>query len=91
VARLNRVHLDEGNYLYGECKWSQDRPVGLSVYSDLRAKVAQLPREAQRREASFVLFSVGGFSPDLETLAADPTSRLHLVKGSDLLLPDIQS
>ena len=91
VARLNRINLNIGNYLYGECKWSQDRPVGLSVYSDLRAKVAQLLRDEQKRDARFVLFSVGGFSPDLETLAADPTSRLHLVKGSDLLLPDIQS
>ena len=96
VARLDRVHLDRvhldgGNYLYGECKWIQDRSVGLAVYSALLAKVAQLPRDEQKRDARFVLFSVGGFSPDLETLAADPTSRLHLVKGSDLLLPDIQS
>ena len=96
AARLDRVNVDAANsdvgrYLYGECKWSQDRSVGLAVYSALLAKVAQLPREEQRWEASFVLFSVGGFSPDLETLAADPTSRLHLVKGSDLLLPDIQS
>ena len=93
VARLDRVNADVANsevgtYLYGECKWSQDRPVGLSVYSALQAKVAQLPREEQRREASFVLFSGGGFTPELKTLAADPTSRLHLVSGNDLLLTE---
>ncbi len=89
VAQLDGTNLNVGKYLYGECKWSQDRPVGLSVYSALLAKVAQLPREEQKRDASFVLFSIGGFSPDLERLAADPANRLHLVKGSDLLPPEI--
>ena len=79
------ARLDTGNYLYGECKWSQDRPVGLPVYTALQAKVAQMPQEEQRRDARFLLFSVGGFSPDLHTLAADPASRLALVSGPDLL------
>lgn len=96
VARLDKVNVDRassdavnsdvGRYLYGECKWSQDRLVGLSVYSALLAKVAQLPREEQKRDARFVLFSIGGFAPELEALAADPTSRLHLISGNDLLL-----
>ena len=83
------ARLDTGAFLYGECKWSQDRPVGLAVYAALQGKVARLPREEQRRGASFVLFSVGGFSAELRAIAADPSNRLHLVGGGDLL-PDAQ-
>ena len=90
-SRDGRVELDimaklaTGAYLYGECKWSQDRPIGLTVFAALQAKVAQMPEEHQRRDARFVLFSLGGFTSDLHLLAADPASRLSLVSGPDLL------
>ena len=79
------ARLDKGEYLYGECKWSQDRPVGMTVFNSLQAKVEQMPQEAQRQGARFVLFSVGGFSADLQTFAADPVNRLSLVGAPDLL------
>lgn len=79
------ARLQDGSYLYGECKWSQDRPIGLSVYSALLAKVAQMPRREQQQNACFVLFSVGGFTSELVTVAANPANQLYLVGGSDLL------
>lgn len=79
------ARLAGGTFLFGECKWSGHTPVGLGVYNGLLAKVAQLPRAEQTREAHLVLFSVGGFSPDLATLAANAENRLHLVGPQDLL------
>jgi len=81
MARL----AGENTYLFGECKWSQNRPVGTSVYTDLVAKVARLPEGRHRRDPRYVLFSVGGFTPELAALAAEPGNRLSLVDGSDLL------
>lgn len=77
--------LDTDAYLYGECKWSGNRPIGLGVYNALQGKVARLPREEMRRDASFVLFSTGGFAPELEVMAANAENRLHLVGPSDFL------
>jgi AAA+ ATPase superfamily predicted ATPase len=77
--------LDSSAYLYGECKWSGSRAVGLGVYNALQGKVARLPREEMQRDASFVLFSTGGFAPELEAMAANPENRLHLVGPSDFL------
>lgn len=71
----------DGGYLFGECKWSASRPVGSEVYNALLAKVAKLPREEQREGATYILFSVGGFTDNLVAIAADPASRLHLVEG----------
>ena len=96
-SKDGRIELDivarlaSGAYLYGECKWSQDRPLGLAVYAGLQAKVAQLPRPEQRHQASFILFSLGGFAPELESLAAVPDNKLFLVSGNDLLPPNHMS
>jgi AAA+ ATPase superfamily predicted ATPase len=76
-----------GAFLFGECKWNEGRPIGTSVYADLRAKVAALPEAKWRDGAVYALFALGGFSPDLAAIAADPANRLHLVSGHDLL-PD---
>ena len=79
------AEMDDGGYLFGECKWSANSPVGLGVYSGLLTKIAGLP-EAKWRDAPIcILFSVGGFTPELHSLASDPNERLHLVSGSDLL------
>lgn len=53
--------------------------------SALQAKIASLPEVRWRNKPSYILFTVGGFSPELHKLAADPTERLHLVQGADLL------
>lgn len=74
-----------GNFVFGECKWSAEGVIGLGVYSKLQAKVASLPDAKWRNKPTYLLFSVGGFAPELLTLAADPEERLHLVSGDDLL------
>ncbi|MDQ2798475.1 MAG: ATP-binding protein [Armatimonadota bacterium] len=78
--------LENVTYLYGECKWSGTHPVGLSVYNALQGKVARLPRTEMRQDPTFVLFSTGGFTTELEMLTANPENRLHLV-GPSALLP----
>jgi AAA+ ATPase superfamily predicted ATPase len=83
IARLNG-----GEYLFAECKWSVGRPVGMDVYNALQGKVAALPREQYRAGARFVLFSVGGFMPELRVIANNPANRLFLV-GPDDLLPGL--
>lgn len=77
--------LEGGAYLFGECKWSANSPVGLGVYSGLRAKIAGLPEARWRERPTCILFSVGGFTPELFRLAADPEERLYLVSGEELL------
>lgn len=90
-SRDSRIEIDivaemeGGGFLFGECKWSSKSTLGLSVYSGLQAKIAQLPEARWRAKPTCVLFSVGGFSPELMYLAADPQERLHLVAGKDLL------
>ncbi len=90
-SRDGRLEIDivaertNGNFLFGECKWSSNSIQGLNVYSGLRAKIAQLPEARWREKPTCILFSVGGFSPELMQLAADPQERLHLVAGSDFL------
>lgn len=80
---------DDCNWVFGECKWSASNPIELSVYSKLQAKVAGLPEAKWRTAPTYLLFSLGGFAPELHTLAADPGERLHLISGDDLLtMPD---
>ena len=79
------AELEDGGFLFGECKWSGKSALGLSVYSGLQAKIAQLPEAKWREKPTCVLFSVGGFAPELIRLASDPQERLHLVAGKDLL------
>ena len=81
------AEVEGGTLLFGECKWNEARPLGTSVYADLRAKVAGLPEAKWRDGAQYVLFALGGFAPELVALAADPDNRLHLVDGPDLLPP----
>lgn len=91
-SRDGRIEIDlvaalaEGGYLLAECKWSERSPVGVDVYSHLRAKVASLPDASWRADPRFALFSLGGFTPELEAMAAASDGQLSLIGPADLLL-----
>ena len=91
-SRDGQIELDimakihGGGYLVGECKWSQNAPVGRNVYNHLLAKSEQLPEARYKNDPVCVLFSVGGFTKDLTDFALALENRLHLV-GPELLLP----
>jgi hypothetical protein len=50
----------------------------------LQAKVASLPEARWRNHPRYILFALGGFSPELQQLAADPAERLYLVAEADM-------
>ena len=79
------AELDDGTFLFGECKWRTESVTRLNDLSALQAKVASLPEARWRRQPGYILFASGGFSPELLQLAADPTERLHLVAEGDML------
>jgi len=79
------AEMDDGRFLFCECKWRAGSAARLSDYATLRAKVAGLPDAKWREGASYALFAVGGFAPELERLASDRNERLFLVAGRDLL------
>jgi uncharacterized protein len=79
------AELDHGTFLFGECKWRADSVTRLNDLSALQAKVASLPEARWQNKPSYILFSLGGFSPEVPQLATEPTERLYLVAGSDLL------
>lgn len=79
------AELNHGTYLFGECKWRADSVMRLSDLSTLQAKVASLPEARWRNKPTYVLFAVGGFSPELKQLAADPAERLYLVAEANMI------
>jgi hypothetical protein len=79
------AELDNGTFLFGECKWRTETVTRLNDLSTLQAKVASLPEARWRNKPSYILFALGGFSPELLQLAANPTERLHLVAEADML------
>jgi hypothetical protein len=79
------AELDNGSFLFGECKWRTESVTRLNDLSVLRAKVASLPEARWRNKPSYILFALGGFSPELVQLAANPAERLHLVAEPDML------
>ncbi len=79
------AELNSGNFLFGECKWSVNNRMGIGMYSGLRAKIDSLPEANWRDSPTCVLFSIGGFAPELHSLASEPNERLYLVEGCDLL------
>jgi hypothetical protein len=79
------AELDDGTFLFGECKWRTESVTRLNDLSVLQAKVASLPEARWRDQPSYILFALGGFSPELQQLAADPAERLFLVAGSGML------
>ncbi|MHB1000007.1 MAG: DUF234 domain-containing protein [Armatimonadota bacterium] len=76
------AELDGGRQLFGECKWSSS-PVNASVYMELRDKIARLPRLASAENPLYILFSLSGFTDDLQSLSK--SQDLILISGSDLL------
>jgi hypothetical protein len=54
----------------------------------LQAKVASLPEARWRNRPRYILFALGGFSTELQQLAADPAERLFLAEKADMLIPD---
>jgi AAA+ ATPase superfamily predicted ATPase len=79
------AELDDGTFLFGECKWRTERVTRLSDLSTLQAKVASLPEARWRDKPSYILFALGGFSPELQQLAADPAERLYLITDTNML------
>jgi AAA+ ATPase superfamily predicted ATPase len=79
------AELDDGTFLFGECKWRTESVTRLNDLSVLQAKVASLPEARWRNQPRYVLFALGGFSPELLQLAADPAERLFLVTDTDML------
>jgi hypothetical protein len=79
------AELENGTFLFGECKWRTERATRLNDLAALQAKVASLPEARWRQDPSYVLFALGGFSRELEQLAADREERLFLVAGPDML------
>jgi len=75
--------LEGGRKLFGECKWSAESKVDVGVYSRLRAKVETLPDNDWKRDAQYVLFSVGGFTEELVALRK-ASKNIHLINGEML-------
>jgi AAA+ ATPase superfamily predicted ATPase len=90
-SRDGRVEIDivgtvsDGSALFGECKWRLDRPVGMSVLVDLKAKAAQMQPAVEPSRRRYVLFAPAGFDADVRSAAEDPDGHLWLVGGDDLL------
>ena len=79
------AELEDGRFLFGECKWRTESVMRLRDLSALQAKVASLPEASWREKPSYILFSPGGFAPELVQMAAYPEERVWLVGGADLL------
>jgi hypothetical protein len=79
------AELDDGTFIFSECKWRTERVTRLNDLSILQAKVASLPEARWRNKARYILFALGGFSPELQQLGADPAERLSLVTNTDML------
>jgi AAA+ ATPase superfamily predicted ATPase len=79
------AELDNGEFLFGECKWRADSTAYLSDYSRLQAKVTGLPNPQWKNNPILILFAVGGFDKALLELANDPKEQIILVTGADLL------
>jgi len=79
------AELKDGSFLFAECKWRPDQKLRLGDLVNLKAKVASLPDPSWRDRASYILFTVGSFAPELRQLAADPAERIFLVDGAAML------
>ena len=66
---ISAIDPDGENIIFGECKyWSE--PVGINVLCDLEEKTKYVDWHRNMRKAWYVLFSVSGFTRELEELAA---------------------
>jgi len=77
------AELGDGGYLFGECRWGAHSLTGVGAYVSLRARVAGLPQEAWKKDARYILYSVGGFTDELKALA-EAEGNVYLVDGDRL-------
>ena len=59
---------DGKNLILGECKYWKE-PVGINILADLEEKAKKVAWNKSNRKTWFVLFSTGGFTPELMELA----------------------
>lgn len=64
------IDPDGKNLILGECKYWRS-PVGVNILRELEGKSECVAWEYGRRKEWYVLFSAGGFTEDLKTLAAE--------------------
>ena len=58
----------EKSVVWGECKFWKN-PVGLNVLRDLEGKALTVPWEKSQRKDFYILFSISGFTEDLQAVA----------------------
>ena len=75
--------IDGGAMLFGECKWSVNTIVDVDTLAKLQGKVARVAEPKWLVDPHFILFSIGGFSDRLRSIAKSD-SRVMLVDGSML-------
>ena len=61
---------DGNNLILGECKFWQE-PVGVSVLRSLEEKAYSVEWRKQKRKVWFILFSISGYTDELQQIAAN--------------------
>ncbi len=73
------LNLDEGRAVFGECKFWM-KPVGANVLGHLEEQAAKALRDASfgpyRNAPVFAVFSVSGFTDELQSIAAERSDVL---------------
>jgi len=59
---------DGKNLILGECKYWKE-PVGINILADLEEKAKKVAWNKNNRKTWYILFSTGGFTPELKALA----------------------
>jgi len=62
------IDPDGKNLILGECKYWKE-PVGINILLDLEEKAKKVAWNKAGRKTRFILFSTGGFTPELKELA----------------------
>jgi len=69
------AELDDGTFLFGECKWRSESVTRLNDLSVLQAKVASLPEARWRNKLRYILFALGGFFSRTSTTCHPPSRK----------------
>ena len=59
---------DGKNLILGECKYWKE-PVGINIFADLEEKAKKVAWNKNNRKTWYILFSTGGYTPELKELA----------------------
>lgn len=62
------VDPDGENLILGECKYWKE-PVGVNILTELEEKAKNVAWKKSKRKTWYILFSTGGFTPELKDLA----------------------